>query len=126
MSKTHAKPALSSEQKVAIEAIRERSRRERPGPDELIDRGELDELVSQSQFIEVRALGKRLRGLRERAGLSLTDFSERSGLTRAQISRFENGFNLNPTVETLFRYTEALGVSLKLVLDEPAESRKDR
>jgi hypothetical protein len=125
MSKTHDKPALSSDQKAAIKAIRERSRRERPGPDELIDRGELDELVSQAQFIEVRALGKRLRRMRETAGLSLTDFSERSALTRAQISRFENGWNLNPTLETLFRYTEALGVDLKLVLEEPAEMAKD-
>jgi predicted transcriptional regulator len=125
MSKAHIKPALSSEQKAAIKAIRERSRRERPGPDELIDRGELDELVSQAQFIEVRALGTRLRGLRERAGLSLTEFSERSGLTRAMISRFENGWNLNPTLETLFRYTEALGVDLTLVVEEPVEPGTD-
>ena len=47
MSKTHDKPALSDEKRAAIEAIRERSRTERPGPDELIDRGELDELVPQ-------------------------------------------------------------------------------
>ena len=57
MSKTHDKPALSAEQRAAIEAIRERSRNERPGPDELIDRGELDELVPQAQYIETRALG---------------------------------------------------------------------
>jgi predicted transcriptional regulator len=126
MSKTHNKPPLSREQKAAIKAIRDRSRRERPGPDELIDRGELDELVSQAQFIELRALGARLRALREKAGLSLTDFSERSGLTRAQISRFENGWNLNPTLETLFRYSEALGVDLKLVVEDGAERRKER
>jgi ribosome-binding protein aMBF1 (putative translation factor) len=125
MSKAHIKPALPAEQKAAIKAIRERSQRDRPGPDELIDRGELDELVSQAQFIEVRALGTRLRGLRERTGLSLTDLSERSGLTRAQISRFETGWNLNPTVETLFRYTEALGVALKLVVEDDAETGKD-
>ncbi len=61
MSKTHDKPALSAEQQAAIEAIRERARKERPGPDELIDRGELDELVPQAQYIEGRALGVRLR-----------------------------------------------------------------
>ena len=57
MSKTHDKPALSADQQAAIKAIRERSRTERPGPDELIDRGELDELVPQAQYIEIRALG---------------------------------------------------------------------
>jgi DNA-binding XRE family transcriptional regulator len=125
MSKTHDKPALSSEQITAHKEIVERARRERLSPDELIDRGEIDELVSQAQFIEVRALCARLRNLRENAGLSLTEFSEQSGLTRAMISRLENGWNLNPTVETLFRYAEALGGGLKLVLDEPAERAKE-
>jgi DNA-binding XRE family transcriptional regulator len=125
MSKTRDKPALSAEQRAAIEAIRERSRKERPGPDELIDRGELDDLVPQAQYVEVRALGVRFRRIREGKGLSLTDLSERSGLTRAAISRLENGWNLNPTLETLYRYAEALGVDLKLVVDDPSESGKD-
>ena len=101
MSKTHEKPALSAEQQAAIAAIRERARKERPGPDELIDRGELDELVSPGQYIELRTLAVRLRALRERMGFSLTDVSERTGLTRAAISRLENGWNQNPTLETL-------------------------
>jgi DNA-binding XRE family transcriptional regulator len=126
MSKTHGKPLLSAEQRAAIEAIRERAREERPGPDELIDRGELDELVSQSQYIELRALTVRLRELRERLGLSLTDLSERTGITRGAISRLENGWNLNPTLETLFRYTEALGADLKLTVDEPTEAGKEK
>ncbi len=57
MSKTHDKPALSAEQQAAIKAIRERSRTDRPGPDELIDRGELDELVPQAQYIEAARFG---------------------------------------------------------------------
>ena len=124
MSKTHDKPALTAEQRAAIEAIRERSRKERPGPDELIDRGELDELVSQAQYLQVRTLGVRFRRIREGKGLSLTDLSEQSGLTRAAISRLENGWNLNPTAETLFRYAEALGVDLRITADDPADSGK--
>jgi DNA-binding XRE family transcriptional regulator len=125
MSKTHGKPALSAEQRAAIEAIRERSRKERPGPDELIDRGELDELVPQAQYLQVRALGVRFRRMREEMGLSLTDLSERSGLTRAAISRLENGWNLNPTLETLFRYAEALGVDLRLTADARSDTGKE-
>jgi DNA-binding XRE family transcriptional regulator len=121
MSKTHDKPALSPEQQAAVASIRARAMKERPGPDELIDRGELDELVSQAQYIELRALMVRLRECRERMGLSLTDLSERTGLTRPAISRLETGWNLNPTLETLFRYTEALGVGLKLTVEENAE-----
>jgi len=125
MSKTHDKPALSPEQRAAIASIRARARKERPGPDELIDRGELDELFSQAQYIELRALMVRLREVRERMGLSLTDLSERTGLTRAAISRLETGWNLNPTLETLFRYTEALGVGLKFTVEEITEPGKD-
>jgi len=40
MSQTHDKPALSPEQQAAVKAIRDRSRQERLGPDELIDHGE--------------------------------------------------------------------------------------
>jgi DNA-binding XRE family transcriptional regulator len=97
----------------------------RPGPDELIDHGEIDELVPQAQYIELRALMVRLREVRERMGLSLTDLSERTGLTRAAISRLENGWNLNPTLETLYRYTEAVGVGLKFAIDESPEPGKD-
>ena len=57
--------------------------------------------------------------------MSLTDASERSGLTRAAISRLENGWNLNPTLETLFRYAEALGVDLRLTMDDASEPGKD-
>jgi hypothetical protein len=108
----------------APETLR-RAEAERPVPDDLIDRGELDELVRQAQYIELRALAVRLREIRERIGFSLTDVSEQSGLTRAAISRFENTCNLNHTLETLFRYVEALGVRLRLVVDDPTESGKD-
>jgi len=112
--KTHAKPALTAQQQAAVKAIRERSRHDRPGPDELIDRGEIDELVSHGQFMELRMLTAQLRRLREEQGLSLADVSERSGLTRAAISRLENGWNLNPTLDTLFRFAAAVGAHVAL------------
>src|SRR4051794_13228819 len=114
MSRTKTKPELTPEQHAAIAAIRERARHDRPGPDELIDRGELDELVPHGQFMELRMLTAQLRRMREEQGLSLTDVSERSGLTRAAVSRLENGWNLNPTLETLFRYAAAVGAHVSL------------
>jgi transcriptional regulator with XRE-family HTH domain len=110
MSTTRKKPLLSPD----IAAIRERSRRERPGPDERIDRGELDELVPQAQYVALRALMARFRGMRERQELSLADVSEKTGLTPAAIIRLENGWNVNPTLETLYRYAEAIGAELRL------------
>ena len=118
MSHTESKPSLSAEQQAAVEAIRARSKIDRAGPDELIDRGELDELVPHGQFMELRELTVRLKQIRERQGLSLTDLSERSGMTRAAISKLENGWNLNPTLDTLFRYAAALGAHVKLSIEE--------
>jgi DNA-binding XRE family transcriptional regulator len=124
MSQTHSKPALTAEQQAAVKAIRARSKTERPGPDELIDRGELDELVPQGQFIELRDLTVKLRQMRESRGLSLADVSERSGMTRAAISKLENGWNLNPTLETLYRYATTIGAHIKLTVEE-TEPRGD-
>ena len=97
-----------------------------PGPDELIDRGELDELVPHGQFMELRELTIRLRQIRERQGLSLTDVSERSGMPRAAISRLENGWNLNPTLDTLFRYATVLGAQIRLSVDECPPPRSEQ
>ena len=53
-----------------------------------------------------------LRKHRERQGLSLTDVANRSGMDRAAISRLENGIYLNPTVDTLYRYAQAVGADI--------------
>jgi transcriptional regulator with XRE-family HTH domain len=119
MSKAGKKLALAQEQKAVIEAIRARACKERPGPDEMIDRGELDALVPHAQYLEVRAFDVKMRGIRERLGLSLTDVSERSGLTRAVISPLETGRKQNATLETLFRYAEALEADLRLSMNAP-------
>ena len=52
---------------------------------------------------------------RQELGISLADLSEQTGMTRAALSRIENGLNVNPTVETLRRIGEALG--LRLIVD---------
>ena len=56
--------------------------------------------------------------------MSLTDVSERSAMTRAAISKLENGWNLNPTLDTLYRYATAIGANLKLTVEE-TEPRGD-
>ena len=89
-----------------------------PGPDELIDSGDVDEPVPHGQFLELSALVHGLKVRREARGLSLTDVSERSGLTRAAISRLENGWTVNPTLETLYRYALALDAHITLAAED--------
>jgi Helix-turn-helix len=79
-----------------------------PGPDELVAAGDIDEPVPHGQFLELTTLMHELKARREALGLSLTDVSARSALTRAAVSRLENGWNTNPTLDTLYRYALAL------------------
>jgi DNA-binding XRE family transcriptional regulator len=57
-------------------------------------------------------LGK-LKSAREQRGLSLADMMRLTGMTRAAISRLENDEAPNPTVRTVSRYAEALGLEFR-------------
>ena len=53
-----------------------------------------------------------LKRHRQRHGLSLADVAKQSGMDRAAVSRLENGVYVNPTVDTLYRYAEAIGAKI--------------
>ena len=75
---------------------------------------------------ERRGLLAGLREAREAQGLSLADVEKRAGFGLAQLSRLETDFTANPTVDTLQRYAEALGMKLVIQLvpaDEPAHAK---
>jgi transcriptional regulator with XRE-family HTH domain len=57
-------------------------------------------------------LGIRIRTLRDKAGLSLSELEAESGIPKATISRIENGHR-NPRIETLKKIAEGIGVELK-------------
>lgn len=54
-----------------------------------------------------------LKAERERRGLSLADMMRLTGMSRAAISRLENDQSPNPTVRTVSRYAEALGLEFR-------------
>jgi DNA-binding XRE family transcriptional regulator len=95
------------------------------GPDELEAIGEIDpdQATVQGAYFALAGLVKTLKARRESMGLSLTDVSERSGLTRQVISKIENGRTINPTLDTLFRYSMALDALVTLGIEdiEPEE-----
>lgn len=126
MSKpTSTKVELTPEQRAAFRSIRQRAEIDRPGPDELVERGEVTGFVSQGAFMELLGFVEVLRQERERKGLSLTEVAERSGLTRAMLSKLENGRNPNPTLDTLARYALAMDMELKLSVDPiPADETR--
>src|SRR5215207_10184779 len=104
------KRELTPEQLAEIQAAREKFQRERPTMEQLVASGDAaHEPIPQGVYLELRALLTALRKEREKAGLSLADLSERTGMDRAALSRLETGQVPNPTVDTVLRYATGLG-----------------
>jgi ribosome-binding protein aMBF1 (putative translation factor) len=60
---------------------------------------------------------KRLKALREEAGLSLREVAERAGIDHSQLYRLEAG-ERSCTLETAINIVGALGVKLGILVDE--------
>ena len=87
----------------------------------VIDRDESEEIKSAGRAIllrhrTVRKLIASLKEIRLEKHLSLADVGEQSGIGKANLSRLENDPTPNPTLDTLLRYAEAVGVELRIRL----------
>src|SRR5918992_2614175 len=67
--------------------------------------------VSEVDAVSADRLGGRVRELRRRRGLTLEELAERSGVSRAMISKLERG-EKNPTLMVAAKLAEGLGVTL--------------
>jgi predicted transcriptional regulator len=108
----HQKIKRTREQQKQLEEIRRRFQRERPGMEDLIASGDATEAVSQGEYLDLRVMLAKLKKYRKNKGLSLTDVAKLCGTDRAAISRLENGVFVNPTVDTLYRYAQAIGADI--------------
>lgn len=83
---------------------------------------ELPELVhrqaerSANQEEAVRQLLGELKAIREAQGLSLADLTALTGMDRSALSKLETGQRVNPTIDTLVRYAQAVGKRLVVTL----------
>jgi DNA-binding XRE family transcriptional regulator len=82
---------------------------------------ELPELIARhherlATFEELEGLLQQLKAAREEKGLSLSDMTRLTGMDRSALSKLETGQRLNPTIETLVRYAEAVGKRLMISL----------
>lgn len=93
----------------------------------------MDELLQTGEYSGPGPLGvvyslmqarHALKKAREAAGLSLAEVAERSGIDKAALSRLENGIHANPTVETLVRYSAAVGKQMSITLEDLPAKRK--
>jgi transcriptional regulator with XRE-family HTH domain len=67
-----------------------------------------------------RVLAANLRALRDQGGLSLSELARRSGIAKGTLSQLESGTG-NPTIETVFSLSNALGVPVSSLLTERLE-----
>ena len=100
---------LSPEEAAKYRKIREQVAEERS---DLIARHH-ERLASLDQLGD---LVKQLKAAREEQGLSLSDLTRLTGMDRSALSKLETGQRLNPTIETLVRYAEAVGKRLVVAL----------
>jgi transcriptional regulator with XRE-family HTH domain len=69
---------------------------------------------------QIKLIGKDLREMRERAGLSQRALAEMVGMTQMSIFRIERGKSGN--VETLAKIAGVMGCELKITLEPVAEA----
>lgn len=67
-----------------------------------------------------KAIGEKIKNMREAKQLSVTEMSERSGLSAGQIERIENDVNF-PSLAPLIKIARVLGVRLGTFLDDQTE-----
>jgi transcriptional regulator with XRE-family HTH domain len=67
--------------------------------------------VSEADAVSAGTLGGRVRELRRGRGLTLEELAERSGVSRAMISKVERG-EKNPTLVVAAKLAEGLGITL--------------
>jgi ribosome-binding protein aMBF1 (putative translation factor) len=117
-----ARPARSAEDVARHKAIRERFQKEKPSLEQLVASGEYNDPLPMGEYLRIRKAVFALKKAREAAGLSLAELSARTGIDKAALSRIESGQNINPTVSTLCRYAQALGMRWDWSLVEETDS----
>lgn len=122
VERIHRKTERTPEETVRLRAIRERFQRERPTLEDLIASGECEPPIPQGAYRALRLLLSVLKEAREGLKLSLADVAERSGIDKAALSRLETGKQLNPTIDTLWRYAHAVGKRLTWLADDEASA----
>jgi DNA-binding XRE family transcriptional regulator len=118
--RVYRKTDRSPEEKKELLELRTRLQSERPGLQDLLASGDATEVVPHGEYLDLLTMLRKLKKHRESQGLSLADVADRSGMDRSAISRLENGQYLNPTVDTLYRYAQAVGAEIGFSMRVPS------
>ena len=121
-------PKWSPADRARHKAIRQEAQ-QCPTQEQLQASGVYDGPIKSGAYFKVRILISELKKVRQAARLTLAAVSQHTGINQASLSRLENGRQPNPTVDTLWRYANAVGRELVLThsestVNEPASNGK--
>jgi DNA-binding Xre family transcriptional regulator len=124
--RVYQKAERSPEQLAELRAVRERCQREKPSPEEALAQSGHEQLVPLGEVILLHEVVGLLKQERERQKLTLAHLEERTGISQAALSRLETGKATNPTIDTIYRISAALGKAVGCFLQDasPPPSRK--
>ena len=91
--------------------------KDKPTIDALVASGELSgNTMPMGLYLEIQQLLHDLKKARAAAGLSLADLAQRTNMDKAVLSKLENGQHGIPTLPSLARYAQAVGMQLTFSL----------
>ncbi|MGG3449601.1 helix-turn-helix domain-containing protein [Domibacillus aminovorans] len=64
------------------------------------------------------SIGERIRELRIKKGLSLTELANRAGVAKSYISSVERQLQLNPSIQFLYKISRELDVTVEKLIHE--------
>ncbi len=87
-----------------------------------IDAQEQEEIKARGRAVfqrhgVARQMVEKLKAKRLQAGVSITEMATRTGIAKSNLSRLENSNVASPTLETLHRYAQALGLQVRVELN---------
>ena len=96
--------------------------KDKPTIEQLVSSGEFSgNPVPMGLYLQMQQLLHDLKKARAAARLSLADLAQRTGMDKSVLSKMENGRHGIPTLPSLARYAQAVGLQLAFSLTSGAE-----
>ena len=103
-----------------LRAVRGHYQATKPSLDEVLADSDQDQPLPLGEVVLLRHLARLLKDERLKQQLTLAQVEERTGIDQATLSRLESGKSANPTFDTIYRVSAALGRQVVCHLQEAA------
>ena len=114
----YRKAERTPDQLAELRAARERYQQEKPSPEDALARSGHEQLIPLGEVMLLHRILALLKQERERQQLTLAHLEERTGISQAALSRLETGKAANPTIDTIYRISTALGKEVGCFLQD--------